>query len=266
MNVISLSAQDLSLAATLILLLALLSFRLQLGLGWKLIIAAIRTTIQLLLIGLVLRFLFAEINFLLITGISLVMLGVAGREVRARQKRKIGGVFGYGVGVGSMFISSFSITFLALTTIVQVEPWYTPQYAIPLLGMMLGNTMTGIALAADNLTSNIYDQRAVIEQRLCLGETWRSASMGIRRNAMRVGMVPIINAMAAAGLVSLPGMMTGQILGGTPPVEAVKYQILIMFLIAAGTGFGVICSIWLMSRHLFDDRHRLCLHKLYTRE
>jgi putative ABC transport system permease protein len=78
-------------------------------------------------------------------------------------------------------------------------------------------------------------------------------------------MVPIINSMAAAGIVSLPGMMTGQILGGTPPVEAVKYQILIMFLIAAGTGFGVICSIWMTSRHLFDKRHRLCLDQLISR-
>lgn len=79
---------------------------------------------------------------------------------------------------------------------------------------------------------------------------------------MRTGMTPIINSMAAAGVVSLPGMMTGQILGGNPPIEAVKYQILIMFLIAAGTGFGVICAIWLLGRHMFDKRHRLRLEKL----
>lgn len=75
-------------------------------------------------------------------------------------------------------------------------------------------------------------------------------------------MVPIINSMAAAGLVSLPGMMAGQILGGTPPIEAVKYQILIMFLIAAGTGFGVIGAIWMVGYRLFDKRHRLCLEYL----
>ena len=76
---------------------------------------------------------------------------------------------------------------------------------------------------------------------------------------MRTGMTPIINSMAAAGLVSLPGMMTGQILGGTPPVEAVKYQILIMFLIAGGTGFGVISAIWASGKVLFDHRDRLRL-------
>ena len=77
-----------------------------------------------------------------------------------------------------------------------------------------------------------------------LGQTARAASRDLRREAMRTGMIPILNAMAAAGVVSLPGMMTGQILAGSPPVEAVKYQILIMFLIAAGTGFGVVSAVW----------------------
>ncbi len=262
MDVISLGTTDLSIAALLVLLLSLVSVRLKLGLGKKIIYSALRMTIQLLLVGMVLRFLFADINMWLIIGVSFVMLCVAGSEVRARQRRKLSGFFGYGVGVISMFISSFSVTMLALVTIIQVEPWYTPQYAIPLLGMLLGNTMTGISLASDSLTSGIYEQRTMIEQRLYLGESWTSASSNVRRNCMRTGMVPIINSMAAAGIVSLPGMMTGQILGGTPPVEAVKYQILIMFLIAAGTGFGVISAIWMMSRHLFDERHRLCLENL----
>ncbi len=262
MDVISLGVTDLSIAALLVLLLSLVSVRLKLGLGKKIMYSAFRMTIQLLLIGMVLRFLFTNINMWLIIGVSLLMLCVAGGEVRARQRRKLGGFFGYSVGVLSMFISSFSVTMIALVTIIQVEPWYTPQYAIPLLGMLLGNTMTGISLASDSLTSGIYEQRAMIEQRLYLGESWVSASSNVRRNCMRTGMVPIINSMAAAGVVSLPGMMTGQILGGTPPVEAVKYQILIMFLIAAGTGFGVISAIWMMSRHLFDERHRLCLEHL----
>ncbi len=262
MGVIPLSATDLACAAILVLLLALVSFRMQLDLGRRMILAGIRMTIQLLLIGLVLKSLFANFNIWMIIGVSLVMLLVAGREIRIRQERKLSGFFGYGVGVISMFISSFSIAVFSLTIIIQVDPWYSPQYAIPLLGMLLGNTMTGISLAADRLTTDIYEQRNVIEQRLCLGETWQSAITDIRRNCMRTGMVPIINSMAAAGLVSLPGMMTGQILGGSPPVEAVKYQILIMFLITAGTGFGVVCSIWMTSHHLFDDRHRLCLEKL----
>lgn len=262
MNLISLSAFDLSLAAGLMVLLALVSILLQLGLASKIILYSIRMTAQLFAIGLVLKFLFDQANPWLVILLSMVMLSVAGVEVRSIQKFKIVGVAGYGIGTTAMFVSSFSITLLALFVIIRVDPWYTPQYAIPLLGMMLGNTMNGIALSIDRLTSLLYEQRMAVEQRLLLGQTWQEASVDIRKDCMRTGMIPIINSMAAAGVVSLPGMMTGQILGGTQPVDAVKYQILIMFLIAAGTGFGVVCAIWFIGRYLFDDRHRLRLDRL----
>jgi len=259
---IVLSAVDLTLAAGLVLALAALSWRMQLGLSGQLLIAGTRTVVQLLLIGLVLKALFANVDLLWVAGISLVMLLAAGREVMARQQRRFTGWWGFGMGTGAMFVSSFAITVLALGTMVGTDPWYEPQYAIPLLGMLLGNTMSGIALALDRLTTTAWQQRAIIEQRLMLGATRLEAIVEIRREAMRSGMMPIINAMAAAGLVSLPGMMTGQILAGSPPLEAVKYQILIMFLISAGTGFGVTAVLWLASKRLFDERDRLRLDKL----
>ena len=262
MHVISLSLIDLALAASLVMVLAILSLLLSLGLEKKIILFSCRMTAQLLFIGMILKFLFASGSLLLVSLMATVMLLAAGREVSARQQRKIRGIAGYTISVSAMFVSSFSITLIALIVIVGVDPWYTPQYAIPLLGMLLGNTMNGISLALDKMTEQFYLQRAVIEQRLLLGQTWQGASRDIRRGCMRTGMVPIINSMAAAGLVSLPGMMTGQILGGTPPVEAVKYQILIMFLIAAGTGFGVVSAIWFSGIMLFDKRHRLRLDVL----
>lgn len=262
MNVISLSAFDLSMAALLVLLLAFASIFLKLGLANRIIIAAVRTVLQLLLIGFVLKALFAQVNLLLVAGLSLMMLLIAGREVMARQKRRFGGLWGYGLGTLSMFISSFTLTVYVLIVVVGTEPWYTPQYAIPLLGMMLGNTMTGVSLALDKLTTTAWQQRTVIEARLILGQDWRTAIGDITRDSVRIGMMPMINAMAAAGLVSLPGMMTGQILSGTEPIEAVKYQILIMFLITAGTGFAAILATWIGARRLFDDRQRLRLERL----
>ena len=128
--------------------------------------------------------------------------------------------------------------------------------------MLLGNTMNGIAIAMDRLTQAAWDQHGVIEARLMLGECGDEAISDLRRRAIRSGMIPIINAMAAAGVVSLPGMMTGQILAGAAPVEAVKYQILIMFLIAAGTGLGTLVAVSIGSRHLFDERQRLSLDRL----
>jgi putative ABC transport system permease protein len=262
MELINLTALDLSLAALLVLALAGLSTRIGLGLEKQIIIAALRTTIQLLLIGIVLKVLFTHAYLGWMTLIATVMLLVAGREVMARQTYRLTGWWGFGVGTISMFVSSFAVTLLALVVVVQVEPWYTPQYAIPLLGMMLGNTMTGIAVGLDRLSQTAWQQRTRIEARLMLGHDWNAAIGDIRRDSARSGMIPIINAMAAAGVVSLPGMMTGQILAGAPPVEAVKYQILIMFLITAGTGFGTMIAVYVGSRRLFDERQRLRLDRL----
>ena len=217
---------------------------------------------KLALIGLVLEALFASSGFYWIALMALVMLLVAGREVVARQGRRLQGWWAFGIGTGSMFVSSFSVTVLALSVVIGPDPWYTPQYAIPLLGMMLGNTMTGVSLALDRLNESVWRQRAVIENRLMLGQTWKQALEDIRRDAMRSGMMPSINAMAAAGIVSLPGMMTGQILAGSPPAVAVKYQILVMLIITVGTGFGALMAVSWGGRRLFDDRERLRLDRL----
>ncbi len=264
MDVKPLSPLDLSIAACLVVALALLSRRFRLGLEKRLLIAALRTTIQLLLIGQVLRVLFDNSSLVFVVAISMVMLTVAGREVTARQQRRLPSFQGWLLGTSSMFVSSFSVAFIALAVIINNDPWFTPQYAIPLLGMLLGNTMNGIALSMDRMTETLWQQRQIVEQRLLLGETASQATAEIRAQAMRSGMIPIINSMAAAGLVSLPGMMTGQILGGSSPMDAVKYQILVMFLIAAGTGFGCITAIWMLSGRLFDERDRLCLDQLRT--
>ena len=262
MNVQALDSFDLGLAALLVLALAGLSLRLHLGVARQLLVAAARTALQLTLIGLVLKVLFEHVHLGWITLMAVVMLLAAGREVMARQQARFSGWWGYGLGVVSMFVSSFSVTVFALVVIIANTPWYEPQYAIPILGMMLGNTMNGVALGLDRLTQAAHQQRAMIEGRLLLGQDWRHAVREISRDSMRIGLVPIVNAMAAAGIVSLPGMMTGQILAGSPPVEAVKYQILIMFMIAAGTGFATLGAVTLGARRLFDERQRLRLDRL----
>ncbi|MDT8403173.1 ABC transporter permease [Sulfuriflexus sp.] len=262
MNIITLSAFDLSLAAVLVLLLAGLSLWLQLGITQQLLVASLRTVVQLMLIGVVLKALFENVDLVYMTLVVSIMLLLAGREVMARQTHRFVGWWGFGMGTLSMFVSTFVVTLLALTVIINTDPWYTPQYSIPLLGMLLGNTMTGIALGLEHLTQTAREQRRQIEARLMLGHSASVAISNIRRNAMRLGMIPIINSMAAAGIVSLPGMMTGQILSGTPPMEAVKYQILIMFLIAAGTGFGTVAAVLMAGRRLFDGRTRLRLDRL----
>ena len=115
--------------------------------------AATRTTAQLLLVGLILKWLFESAAPWWIGVMALVMLGVAGREVMARQHYRMRGSWGFVLGTASMFVSAFSVALIALVVIIGNEPWYTPQYAIPLLGMLLGNTMNGIALATSPILS-----------------------------------------------------------------------------------------------------------------
>jgi len=260
--VILLEPLDLALGALLVLAAAALNHRLGTGLARTLLVAAARTTVQLLLVGLVLRTLFGYAHPALVALVALVMIAVAGREVHARQQRRLRGAWGLGLGAGSLFVSSFAVAVLALVVVVEAEPWYAPQYAIPLLGLLLGNTMTGVALGVDRLTQTAFDEREVIETRLALGEPWSAAVGDIRAAGIRSGLTPVVNAMAAAGIVHLPGIMTGQILAGVDPVEAVKYQILVMFLIAGGTVLGTAGAVWLASARLFDERERLRLDRL----
>jgi len=256
MNIIYLSSYDLFIAFSLIILLGLISFKNKLEIHRPLFIASIRATIQLSLVGLVLNFVFTGNNFYFVAGIWLIMLSAAGYEVMSRQKFKEKGIRRYSTGTFSMFISSFSVLLLTLAVILNAEPWYSPRYAIPILGMLLGNTMNGIALGMNTFSNLIKNNRAIIEQRLSLGETADESIKDFLTESFKTGMIPIINSMAASGLVSLPGMMTGQILAGNNASDAVKYQILILFLISAGTGFGILVSLKLMKKRIFDSRDR----------
>lgn len=258
----TLSYWDLLISALLVLLLAVMSSRAHLGIANALLIATTRCALQLGLIGLILNWLFGTESVAVLILVVCVMWLAAGREVVGRQSRRIKGIYAFASGTVAMFLSSFTLTVVGLAFIVDADPWYQPQYAIPLLGMMLGNTMTGVALGTERLTTAVWERAAQIEQRLMLGQSAQQALLPMMRESARAGIMPIVNSMSAAGLVSLPGMMTGQILAGSVPTEAVKYQLMIMFLISAGTGLGVVGSLWLTRQRLFDERQRLRLDRL----
>lgn len=249
-------------AALLIIGNALLSILLQLGLARQLLFAAGRMVIQLFLIGLILTELFARVALGWTLLAALIMLLVAGYEVLARQERRLRGLWAYGLSTSTLLLASMLVSVLALALLLRPEPWYHPRYAIPLLGMILGNTMTGISLGLNALTGGVVRERPAIEAQLALGATRWQALRPISRSALRSGMMPIINAMAATGVVALPGMMTGQILSGVPPVIAVKYQLLIMFLIGGATGSGVVLAVLGAAFRITDERHRLRLDRL----
>ncbi len=265
MNYIGLDGSDLVLASLLVLANAALSLALGLGMERRILWAATRMAVQLVLIGLVLDSLFALQSPWWTGGVAMVMVLAAGREVHGRQERPFTGGWSWGIGTGAVLFSGTVVTMLALTTQVRPDPWYDARYTIPILGMLLGNTLTGTALGLARVTDGAAQGRGAIEAQLALGATAFEALRPSLRTALRDGMMPIINAMSAAGIVSLPGMMTGQILAGAEPTEAIKYQILIFFLIAGATALGVLVAVCGGAWRLTDSRHRLRLDRLRRR-
>ncbi|MGH7571951.1 MAG: ABC transporter permease [Gemmatimonadota bacterium] len=251
---IELTAWQVALAAILILVNAAISLVLRLGMERRLLLAAVRTVAQLALIGFVLDWVFAVDRVGIVLVLMTVMVLVAGVTAVRRTEGRYPGIWLN--AIVSMWASSWLITAVALFGIVRVRPWYDPQYAIPLLGMILGNTLTGIALGLDRLTEELRTRRDQVETLLALGATrWEAAQDSVRRS-VRTGMIPIINSMMVVGIVSIPGMMTGQLLAGVDPLNAVEYQIVIMFLIASGTALGTAGVVLLGYRRLFNARHQ----------
>jgi len=262
MTYVSLSLFDLAGAAVFIFINGALSLGFRLGMERSLAVSTMRMCVQLGAIGFVLKFIFAQTSPAWTVGLALIMILVAGREIMKRQETRFSGFWTYGLGTASLLFVGTIGTVFGVGLLIGPDPWYSPRYIIPVLGMILGNTMTGISLGLDTLTGAARLQRAAIEGRIALGATRFEALQVILRRALRTGMMPIINAMAASGIVSLPGMMTGQILSGVDPVEATKYQLLIMFLIAGGTALGVLIAVLGAAWRLTDERHRLRLDRL----
>jgi len=253
---------DLAGAAALILVNGALSLAFRLGMERSLAVSTLRMCVQLGAIGFVLKFIFAQTSPAWTLGLGLVMILVAGREIAARQETSFEGLWTYGLGTASLLFVGTLGTVFGVGALIGPEPWYTPRYVIPVLGMLLGNTMTGISLGLDTLIGAARRQKAEIEAQIALGAARFEALKPTLRRALRTGMMPIVNAMAASGIVALPGMMTGQILSGVDPVEATKYQLLIMFLIAGGTALGVLVAVLGAAWRLTDERHRLRLDRL----
>ncbi len=259
---IDLSAAQVAVAAALIVVNAGISLALRLGMERRLLVAAVRTVAQLVLMGLVLEWVFAARSWPVVAAMAVFMATVAGVAAVRRVGRRYPGIWLN--SLVSMWASSWVIAAVAVGAIVRVDPWWEPQYAIPLLGMILGNTLNGISLGLDRLTEELTGKRDRVETLLALGATRWEAARDPVRAAVRTGMIPIVNSMMVVGIVSIPGMMTGQLLAGVEPLQAVEYQIVIMFLIASGTALGTVGVVLLGYRRLFNRRHQFLYGTIRT--
>jgi putative ABC transport system permease protein len=229
----------------------LYKLKLEKDLAW----GTVRTFAQLLLMGYVLTYIFQINNVALILLLFVSMVFWAAFTIRSRIKEK--SVSFFLPTFVSMVISYTVVAIVVTAVIVQVKPWYTPQYFIPLGGMIMGNSMNAIAVALDRMFSDMKQRRDEIELTLCLGATYQEATGDIFRGSIRAGMIPSINALMTVGLVSLPGMMTGQILSGTDPLLAVKYQIIVMLMLVASTAIGSVIVVSVVRRRCFTRNHQM---------
>ncbi len=250
-NYIQLTPYHISLAAGFVLIAGIISALMRLGLVKSLFIGAIRTAVQLGLAGVTLGLVFGIRSVWLVVLLAAVMIFLAGREAVARQKIKLSGT-GLDVLI-AMALSSTIVSVSVTGVVISCEPWWTPHLFIPMLGMILGNSLTGISLALDSFLGDCKTRRREIEDNLTLGANQVEATLPFVRKAIRTGMMPMINSMSIVGIVSLPGMMTGQLLAGADPKDAVMYQIVVMYMLVAATTFGSILAVWLARRRVFTD-------------
>jgi putative ABC transport system permease protein len=260
---IPLDAIDLTVAASLVLVAGGVSLALRLDLEKRLALASVRTVTQLLFIGYVLKWVFALDSPAALFACLGIMIAAAGRAAIGRSSRSFRGA--YWLASATLAATGLITTFTVTTAVVGIQPWYRPQYVIPLMGMVLGNGLTGISLCLDQLLERLAERRDQVEMELALGATRWEAARDPLSSSVRRGMIPIINSMMVVGIVSLPGMMTGQILEGADPFNAVKYQIVVMFMLAAGTAFGCIVIALLVYRRLFNQRHQLEAERIVRR-
>lgn len=258
MTTYSISLTNLVIASSLLLVVGVLSLALRLGLGRRLAIASVRTVLQLGLLGLVLKWVFdAQAWWIVVAMVASMMLNASFAAVR-RTSRRYSGI--WMSGLGAVTISTVFTTFIIISFVVPIRPWYEARYLIPLVGMILGNALTGLSLCLDRLMTDLDQKRAEVECWLSLGATaWEACSPHVRE-AVRTGMIPILNSMTVVGIVSIPGMMTGQILAGAPPEEAIRYQLVVMFMIAAATTMSAVIITMLSFRRLVTSRHQLASH------
>ncbi|WP_352420498.1 iron export ABC transporter permease subunit FetB [Proteiniborus sp.] len=224
----------------------------------EILISSIRMTIQLILTGYILIYLFNNSNPLYTIIVIAIMEIFAIYNIFKRSKTKLSKSLKRIIAI-SMIFGTLSSLIYFLLVVVNISPWYDPRYFIPIAGMLIGNSMTGISLGVTRLVDGMTSQRYLVESALMLGASPKIAVKEIVDNAFDSAILPTINSMVGMGIVFLPGMMTGQILSGTSPVTAIEYQITIMLGILGSVALTVILFVQLGYKTFFNDESQLII-------
>jgi putative ABC transport system permease protein len=244
---------NLSLALTfsLVALALIISYKEKIGLEKDIIIGSIRAVVQLSIIGFVLKYIF-NLNNIWVTSLILLFMIYNASTVAAKR----------GVGIGKVQTISFAAIFIGLIITLggllsfQVLS-YQPSEVIPVSGMVVGNSMVALGLLYRNLITLFADKREEVEVKLCLGASPHEASRNLIRDSIKTAMLPTVDSMKTVGIVQLPGMMTGLILAGTSPELAIKYQIMVVFMLTGAVAISAFVASFFAYRGFFNKQAQL---------
>ncbi|GAB6154122.1 iron export ABC transporter permease subunit FetB [Desulfosporosinus burensis] len=253
---IDLSIWQLTAAYIFILLLILIVRLKGIPREKEILISSLRMTIQLVLVGYILAYVFEHSHPVYALVIIAIMLIFAIYNIFNRTKSPLSTEIKKIIAL-SMTVGILASLIYFVLVVLQVSPWYEPRYVIPIAGMIIGNSMTGISLGVKTLVEGMTTNKQLVEAALILGATPKMASKQIVNNAFDAAMLPTINSMVGMGIVFLPGMMTGQILGGASPVVAIEYQIAVMLGIVGSVSLTVLLFVQLGYKTFFNSRSQM---------
>lgn len=247
----SISILSLFMASSLVIVTIFFSYTQKLKLEKEIIISVIRAIIQLVAVGYVLEYIFGLDSPVFTTLLLLLMIFNASLNAAKR-----------GEGIkNSLIISFVSILTGTLATLfillISKSIEYKPYQVVPVSGMIIGNAMVALGLCFKNMKSNFENKREEVETKLSLGADILPSSIEIIRDSIRTGMVPTIDSAKVLGIVSLPGMMTGLILAGASPLEAIKYQLMVTFMLLSTTSISSFIACYMAYRGFFNNRKQL---------
>ena len=251
MNNVDVSYLSLFLALSLVLVALIISSKEKLGLTKDIIASVLRTIVQLTVVGYLLYYIFDVDNIFLTLAMVLIIVYNASRQADKRNPN-------HKKRFHQSFLAIFLATGLTLTVLILSGAiQFLPSQIIPITGMIASNSMVAIGLCYREMNSLFRDQRQQVLEKLALGAPVKLASASIVRQAIRTAMQPTIDSAKTVGLVSLPGMMSGLIFAGVSPIFAIKYQIMVMFMLLSATSLGAVIAAYFAYRHYFNDRAQL---------
>jgi putative ABC transport system permease protein len=262
LSYVPLSLADLALALLLVLANGAISVLFHLGFERQLALAVTRMALQLALVGYGLKLVLAQGSAAWTSLAVAVMAAIAGGAIwPGSPSGRLGWRAGAAAAASVLIVGALTSAYI-VGVVMGLEPWYAPRFFLPILGLLLGSTLSSVGLALDDLANDVRSQRLAIEARLALGASRWQAMAPVTQRALRRALMPVLLAMAASGAAVLPGLMAGQVISGVDPFEAAKYQIVIWCGITGATAVAALLATLGGLRALTDRRHRVRLDRL----